>query len=449
MDPDRQLLAEFAEHKSEEAFALLVERHTAMVYHVARRTVNDPHLAEDVTQAVFLLLARKAAGLRQAVVVAGWLFNVARLTATDANKMQRRRLRREREAAMSTMAKADSATDPIDWDRVSPMLNDAIARLSRADRDAVVLRFLQDKSHSQVGAALGISEDAAKMRLMRALRKLRASLESAGMQTTELGLAMLLSAKPLSEAPAGLAERMATGALRGTGQTANALARAISRKMIPIKTILGIPLLVLLIAAGTVVVGGQRQLALPTMAASQSSPSTRPALLTPKAAVLAYLRAVQSDDVSAAKAAAYYGPAEERLLDLSFNADRQHALYIQAVRQRFGADAASRLSFDVNAVLIEIINKSVVHEHGDTADIGNNGDYPCRRIGNEWRYDLIQMHRNDPVAIERYTQYELADADFEKQVVQRILNGRWSSPNDLTQSIEAEAPKPPTPTMSP
>src|SRR5688500_16180938 len=98
-DEDQRLLGEFRATGSQAAFARLVARHVDMVYSAARRRVGDAHLAEDVTQAVFLLLARKAASIRGDVVIGGWLFNAARLVANNALKARQRQQRREQAAA--------------------------------------------------------------------------------------------------------------------------------------------------------------------------------------------------------------------------------------------------------------------------------------------------------------------------------------------------------------
>src|SRR5512134_1101151 len=149
---DMGLLREYARGHSEEAFATLVTRHIDLVYSAALRQVGNHHQAEEITQAVFVILARKARSLGPGTVLAGWLFRTARLTTANYLRTEIRRARREQEAFMQSEPTENSG-DP--WQEVAPLLNDAIAALAEGDRDAIVLRFLQGKDYKQVAAALG------------------------------------------------------------------------------------------------------------------------------------------------------------------------------------------------------------------------------------------------------------------------------------------------------
>jgi len=217
---DSELLQEYARRNSEEAFATLVSRHIDLVYSTAFRHVTNHHHAEEITQAVFVILARKAPVLSRNTILAGWLFRTTRLTAANYLRAEFRRLRREQESFMQSNLNEDRG-DP--WREVEPMLNDAIAGLRERDRNAIVLRFLQGKNYKSVAAALGGSEEAAQMRVGRALEKLRKLFAKRGVLLTATTLGALMTAHGTPAAPSGLAASVTIGALQGTTMTASTL----------------------------------------------------------------------------------------------------------------------------------------------------------------------------------------------------------------------------------
>src|SRR5277367_1229721 len=162
LNDDIALLRDYARRNSEAAFAALVVRHVNLVYSVALRSVRDVHLAEEITQAVFIILARKADSLGDKTILPGWLCRTARYASANAQTIQRRRQRREQEAHMqSTLNEPESN----DWQRIAPLLDDALAQLCQKDHDAIVLRYFENKSLGEVGAAIGTNEDTARMRV--------------------------------------------------------------------------------------------------------------------------------------------------------------------------------------------------------------------------------------------------------------------------------------------
>jgi len=169
---DHELLRRYAEEASDDAFRGLVERHAGLVYGVALRQLGRTHQAEEVTHAVFEALARKATGLRSGTVLAGWLFKATRFAASKLQRDEDRRQRREREAAMMMNAQSDSEPEAA-WEQIVPQLDAELERLGDKDRNAIVLRFLKERSFKEVAEAMGTSEDAAKMRVGRALDRLR------------------------------------------------------------------------------------------------------------------------------------------------------------------------------------------------------------------------------------------------------------------------------------
>src|ERR1035437_4841880 len=167
---DTALLREYVERDSEEAFATLVTRHVNKVYSAALRQTGNPHSAEEITQAVFVILARKSRQLGRRVILSGWLYQTARLTAVTFIRSEIRRARREQEAHMQTIV---NETGSDDWPRIAPLLDAAMAGLNETGLHAVVLRFFDGKSMREVGTALRANEDAAKKRVNRAVEKLR------------------------------------------------------------------------------------------------------------------------------------------------------------------------------------------------------------------------------------------------------------------------------------
>lgn len=206
---DMQLVQEFATARSEAAFAELVRRHLPLVYSTALRRTGNPHAAEEIAQAVFLTLARKAASLPPRTVVSGWLYHTARLTAANYLRGEARRQQREQEAYMNSLS--DGAEAAV-WPQIAPLLDDAMAALGEADRNAVVLRYFENKPLEEVGLALGTTADAARMRVNRALEKLRHLFARRGVALGATLLAGALSAHCVQAAPAGLAAAISKAA---------------------------------------------------------------------------------------------------------------------------------------------------------------------------------------------------------------------------------------------
>ena len=206
---DAELLWEYVRGGSDAAFAQLVDRYVDFVYSTARRQLGNPQLAEEVAQAVFCLLARKAAGLMDLPSLAGWLYRATCFISAKTLRGEHRRKLRELEAA--NMNQTETADDGI-WERLSPMLDDALNQLEEQDRLAVLLRFFQKKPMREIGEALGVSEAAAKMRVSRAVDRLREFFDRRGVAVGASGLAALLTANAVQAAPAGMNVTISAGA---------------------------------------------------------------------------------------------------------------------------------------------------------------------------------------------------------------------------------------------
>src|SRR3989441_4576471 len=221
MADDEQLLRQYAEERSESAFGELVSRYIDLVYSAALRVVNgDAQLAQDVTQTVFMDLARKARRLPGGVVLAGWLHRHTCYTAATAVRTERRRRARE-QTAMEMRALDDNTESP--WRRLAPYLDEALNELNSSDRNALVLRFLKRQDLRAVGAALGISEDSAQKRVSRALEKLRGVLRRRGVTLTATALTSVLATQAVTAAPAGLAVTVTAASLTASAQTGTML----------------------------------------------------------------------------------------------------------------------------------------------------------------------------------------------------------------------------------
>jgi len=205
MTDDLELVRAYADHQSEPAFATLVDRYVNLVYSTGLRQVGDPHLAEEITQAVFIILARKAGSLGPQTILPSWLHRTAGFVAADALKAQYRRRQRESEAHMQSLLNEPSTGTTDAWTQIAPLLDSAIARLNDQDRHAIILRYFENRSLAEVGHALGANEDAARMRVNRALEKLRLSFAKRGVSSTTAILAGAISTNSVQAAPTGLA----------------------------------------------------------------------------------------------------------------------------------------------------------------------------------------------------------------------------------------------------
>lgn len=214
---DMELVRQFVTSQSESAFTALVSRYTNLIYSAAFRRVGNSQLAEEITQAVFTILAQKAYTLNKKTVLPGWLYQAACYVSGHAIKQELRRQRREQEAYMQALS---NQAEPEVWSQITPLLEDAMMQLGQAERDALVLRFFEGHSLKEVGNALGTSEAATKMRVKRALEKLRIYFSRHGVNSTTETIAGAMSANSIMPAPPTLAKTAAAVAI-GKGATAS------------------------------------------------------------------------------------------------------------------------------------------------------------------------------------------------------------------------------------
>jgi RNA polymerase sigma factor (sigma-70 family) len=214
MTPDPELLRRFAKTNSQDAFAELVKRHVNLVYSAALRQMNgDEFSAKDVAQTVFSDLARKANSLSRRENLTGWLYTSVHFTAAKIVRTENRR--RDREEKFMREPIHETAPD-ADWEKLRPTLDDAMHELKESDREAVLLRYFENRQFAEVGAKLGLNENAARMRVERALEKLRDIFTKRGI-TTATALASVISANAIQIAPANLAATLTTASIATAG----------------------------------------------------------------------------------------------------------------------------------------------------------------------------------------------------------------------------------------
>jgi len=195
------------------AFSELVRRHVDLVYFTAMRLMGDADAAKDVTQAVFLALARKPSELAKHPVLSGWLHCTARnLSAKNVRSEVRRKAREQEAAAMNEVL-----SGPVEstWAEIEPHLDAALGELNPAERDAVMLRYFERKSASEMAGVLEISSDAAQKRVSRGVERMRDYFARRGVVVGANGLILAVGAHATPAAPAGLVATISGAAFAG------------------------------------------------------------------------------------------------------------------------------------------------------------------------------------------------------------------------------------------
>jgi RNA polymerase sigma factor (sigma-70 family) len=228
------LLEEYARTGSREVIGELARRHAGLVYSAARRQVGDGHLAEDVTQAVFVLLFRRAPAIRNQAQLVGWLCKTTRFTALNAIKIENRRRRHEEQAASEKSRETHDMSDESRWDELSPILDEAMAELREGDRRSILLRYFEGLSVREVADAMASSEEATKKRLSRGLDRLRRLLGSKGVTVGAAVLGVTLAQRATQAVPIALGNSLhglAAGQSGMASKFAMALAQKVARSM--------------------------------------------------------------------------------------------------------------------------------------------------------------------------------------------------------------------------
>ena len=419
MTQDWQAIQQFVRENSQQAFGGLVARYVNLVYSAARRQVRSDALADDVTQAVFLILSRKACELRENVILSAWLLRTTRYAANNALRSERRRQKHEQEAGRMRPTLTMDDQPPPQWERVAPMLDGAMDAMRQTDREALVLRFFNRQTVREVGEQLGISEDAAKQRISRAIDRLGDLLKRRGVAIGSAALAVHIEAGAVMTAPAHVAASVASASAAGSSIAGGAMA---AMNLLRLKAVAAAVLLVVGIATVAAVAT--------TKAAKTPAPATPQAAVRPPVVPVATTQATQPvaadpsvgdeplSTLGAISAALHNGDVEaaRRCVilgddDTSRICDMMLAFQCARNRLETSLDRAKVARFDINygsapiATAIDLVaiqlSASDVRIDGDTAVmpfhvpkfiIGNesweNGELRFARIDGRWKLNV-------------------------------------------------------------
>ena len=217
-----ELLRQYADQDSDAAFAELQARYANLVFSVALRRTGSPQAAQEISQVVFVIVAKKARELSETIHLSGWLYHATRLTALNFRREDIRRARREQEAYMQSL---NQETEAEVWPKIAPLLEDAMARLSPKDRDVIVLRYFEGKSYEEIAHAAGATEATVRQRSHHALGKLRRYFAKRGVASSASVVGSAIASFSVQAAPPELLQSLAVATLtKGAGLSASTLA---------------------------------------------------------------------------------------------------------------------------------------------------------------------------------------------------------------------------------
>ncbi len=404
---DWSLLQEYATGKSEAAFRALVERYAGLVYHAALRRSGNPHAAEEIAQAVFIALARKAGGIPRRASLAGWLYQAARFAGSNLAREAASRQRHEQEAVIMETTLAPAEAESV-WQQISPRLYEALDQLSSRDRDALLIRFFEGKSHRELALALGVSEEAARTRVSRAVERLRSIFARRGIAAPTAALTAALAAHGAQAAPAGLAASITAAALAGgasgavsTLATAEGILKLMAWSKLKTTLLTGAVLLFGAATTGIVILKTANPAKLGRFGGA-------PAVVdrtTPKGTLFVMARAMADGDVQTYLDCFLFTTAEElKLKGALADLVAANARFQKAAAARFGADAAravfGRQPFVMPPDFLATGKETI---DGDSAGVAFGGKLgrpmELTKVGGEWKLKAGRFLNLPPLAL--------------------------------------------------
>jgi RNA polymerase sigma factor (sigma-70 family) len=467
---DTDDLREFVSHRQAAAFSRLVNRHIDMVYFVCRRELGDAHLAEDASQAVFILLAKKADSLRGGSSLTGWLYQAARLCAHNARRAVRRRSKYETEAASQRPETMTAQTPAIEQEEMEQAVHAGLARLNHREREVLLMRYFEKRSLRNVGVQLGVSEEAAKHRVARAVRKLgdvmrtsRAGGDQAAGAGSTAALAVALPVwleGGIAAAPAHLGAAAVEAVLAAGPAHAAALtiAKTAAAASTPAKIFTVAMVLAFVLAsvaafvvvwkfmnadqASTVVVNNQPQPAQPVPATSGSDVPAPPppAAATPLACLQLFSQREKAMDIAGMESFLIEdGSDTTQITHHTFRAELAEMRLANAMRSAFGNNVAVYHIWDittdkiVDALLMwpGAIDLSV---DGDSAWITVHIPPALKQVVAAWDGARIHLQR-DPSAANGKGSWKV-NLGAATQFIVYLPNKGWLPASDVKQSIQ-------------